>query len=331
MMASQIGRTAGLMFLLASCGLALACGDDGMESASGGPQNAQAQPSPGDTVGNRAPEITAMRFEPAEASPGKLIQVHVGTIDADRDAVELGHTWTVNNRRTANSGSTFEVPSNLRKGDTIEVSVTASDGKANSVPSVQALVIGNRRPTVQEIRIHIQGNEDGQMGRWVADPTGQDPDGDEISFRYSWILNGKRMSNDTAELDRSSRRRGDELQLVVWAMDGESESAPLESAPFTIENSAPDIDSRPPPMDPSGLFAYSVKASDRDGDRRLRYSLPQGPDGMEIDAFTGELRWQATYRHAGEHMVEIAVDDRQGGVTTQTFYVEVSSGPASPR
>ena len=35
MMASQIGRTAGLMFLLASCGLALACGDDGGVAGTG--------------------------------------------------------------------------------------------------------------------------------------------------------------------------------------------------------------------------------------------------------------------------------------------------------
>lgn len=318
------------MLLLASCGLAVACGDDAGPKASGG-QMLPTQTSSATTGDNRAPEITAMRFEPTEAVPGKLIQVHVGTSDPDRDPVELGLTWKINNRRTAASGSVFEVPANLRKGDTIEVSATASDGMANSQPMVRTLVIGNRRPSVQEIRIHIQGDDDGQMGRWVADPLAQDPDGDEINFRYSWIVNGVPISIDTGELDRSSRKRGDEIQLIVWATDGESESAPLESAPFTIENSAPDIDSRPPPMDPSGLFAYSVKASDRDGDRGLRYSLAQGPEGMKIDAFSGELRWQATYRHAGEHIVEIAVDDRHGGVTTQTFYVEVSSGPARPR
>jgi len=82
-------------------------------------------------------------------------------------------------------------------------------------------------------------------------------------------------------------------------------------------------------MDASGRFSYAVKATDRDGDRGLRYSLEQGPEGMTIDAFSGELRWQATLRHAGEHIVEIAVDDRHGGVTSQTFYVRVATGPAN--
>jgi hypothetical protein len=169
------------------------------------------------------------------------------------------------------------------------------------------------------------------MSHWLADPSAQDPDGDDLSFRYSWIVNGTEIGVDTAELERAPRKRGDEIRLIVWATDEEAESAPLRSAPFSITNSPPDIDSRPPAMDPSGRFAYAVKASDLDGDRALRYSINQGPAGMSIDAFSGELLWQATAQDAGEHIVEIAVDDRHGGTTNQTFYVEVSAGPASKR
>lgn len=318
------------LVLLTLCVVVGACGGDSKQEASGGPQVSTTL-AVDETGENRPPEITAIRFEPPNALPGKLLRVLVGATDLDRDPVEFGYTWKINGRRTPSSESVLELPTILRKGDRIEVSVIASDGKANSEPAFQSALIGNRAPSLQEIQIHVRGDHDGSMGHWAADPSAEDPDGDEISFRYSWIVNGAEIDVATAELDRASRKRGDEIRLIVWATDGEAESAPLESAPFTIANSPPDIESRPPEMDPSGQFIYPLKASDRDGDRGLRYSLEQGPDGMTIDPFSGELRWQATISHVGEHIVEVAVDDRHGGVTNQTFYVHVAAGPAKQR
>jgi hypothetical protein len=330
-LSKNIRRFSQWSVLLILCSVVVACGDNARQEASGGPQVSPAQSNAEDGRTNRAPEITAIRFEPPRAIPGKPLTARVGSTDPDRDTVELGYTWKVNGRRAPSSSSVFEIPSNLSSGDRIEVSVVATDGTANSAASVQMIVIGNRRPSVQDIQIQIQRDETGKMSHWLADPSAQDPDGDDLSFRYSWIVNGTEIGEETAELERAPRKRGDEIRLIVWATDGEDESAPLKSAPFSITNSPPDIHSRPPALDPSGRFAYSVKASDRDGDRSLRYSVNQGPAGMTIDAFSGELLWQATAQNAGEHIVEIAVDDRHGGTTNQTFYVQVSAGPASKR
>lgn len=319
-----------LSVLLSACVFG-ACGDDPLQNASGAPQGSPENIAADDGLENHEPKITSIRFEPADATPGKLLRVIAVATDPDRDPVKLGHTWTVNGREIPFSGSKFEIPANLKKGDRIEVSVVASDGKSNSPPAVQTVEIENRRPSLDEIQILMQTNEDGTIRRWVADPMAHDADGDDISYRYSWIVNGKPISETGPELDPSTRKRGDEIQLIVWAIDGSAESAPLKSAPFTIANSPPDIDSSPPPLDPSGRFAYSVRASDVDGDRGLRYSLAEGPEGMTIDGSSGELRWQATMRHAGEHLVEIVVDDRHGGETRQSFYVEVATSPAKQR
>jgi hypothetical protein len=327
----RMHRIAQSLVLLMFFSVVVACGDNVRQEASGGPQVSPAQANAEDGRINRAPEVTLIRFEPPSAIPGKSLTARAGSTDPDRDPVELGYTWKINGRPAPSSSSVLEVPSNLRSGDRIEVSVIATDGNANSTPSVQTILVDNRRPSVQDIRIQIQRDGAGKMSHWLADPSAEDPDGDDLSFRFSWIVNGKEIGAETAELERASRKRGDEIRLIVWASDGEAESAPLESAPFSITNSPPDIDSRPPAMDPSGRFAYAVKASDLDGDRALRYSINQGPAGMAIDAFSGELFWQATSQDAGEHIVEIAVDDRHGGTTNQTFYVGVSAGPASKR
>jgi hypothetical protein len=332
MMASGKARLGALpLVLLLGSGVVVACGEAEQPEASGGPQTAATSLSADEGLENRPPEIASIRFEPADVKPGKLVNVRVAASDPDREPIELGYTWKINGRGTPSSGSTFDIPSNLRRGDRIEVSIIASDGKANSEPAVQTALIGNSAPAIQEININVLGNEGTNLGQLVADPVAQDPDDDEISFRYSWIVNGKRMEGESAELERAPLKRGDEIQLVVLATDGEAESAPLKSAPFTIENSPPDIHSRPPAPDRSGRFVYAVQASDRDGDRGLRYSLEQGPEGMTIDGFGGEVHWQATSRDAGEHMVAIAVDDRHGGITNQTFYVQVGTGPAKQR
>ena len=310
----------------------VACGDDDAQlQASWTPETTSAEATSNGASQNSVPEINSIRFEPADASPGRMLRAFVEASDSDHEPIELGYTWTINGRRTASSGAAFNVPADLQRGDRIEVSVIASDDHSNSVPTSHMVRIGNRAPSLQGIQIHVREDADGGMGHWVADPEAQDPDGDRITFRYAWFVNEEQLDADTEELDRATRKRGDEVRLVVWATDGNSESAPLKSAPFTISNSPPDINSRPPGVDPSGQFVYAVTASDRDGDRGLRYSLEQGPSGMTIDNFSGEVRWQATAQNAGEHMVKIAVDDRHGGVTKQTFYVQVATGPASRR
>lgn len=322
------------MALLVSCGLLVACSDDPQRdiSSSGAPQLLLVDPGGAEGSENRAPEINSIRFEPAEAMPGRTLRARVIATDPDHDPVQLGYTWRVNGRRAMSSGSAFELPSSLRSGDRIEVSVIASDGQANSEPTLHMVRIENRQPSIREVHVHVRGNDGDKLGHWMADPIAEDPDGDQISFRYSWLVNGNEIDVETTELARAPRKRGDEIRVRVWATDGQSESAPFTSAPFTVQNSAPNIDSRPPAMDPSGRFNYAVQASDRDGDRRLRYSLNQGPSGMTIDALTGELRWLATVQNLGEHIVEIAVNDGHGGVTTQTFYVAVgTTGPASAR
>ena len=178
------------LILLSLSAMVVACGEDGPVKASGGPQTPSATVIT--TAGleeNRAPEITAIRFEPTGAKPGKLVNARVSVGDPDRDPIELGYTWTINGRRTASSGAAFNVPADLQRGDRIEVSVIASDDHSNSVPTSHMVRIGNRAPSLQGIQIHVREDADGGMGHWVADPQAQDPDGDRITFRYAWFVN----------------------------------------------------------------------------------------------------------------------------------------------
>ena len=70
------------------------------------------------------------------------------------------------------------------------------------------------------------------------------------------------------------------------------------------------------------IYRYPVQAQDPEGDP-LTYRLVQAPAGMQIDPATGLITWQPPASAVGEHVVEVAVDDGRGSVTTQRWTLQV--------
>ena len=272
---------------------------------------------------NTPPTIHSVELKPARIVPGKTVHARVTAVDPDGDHVDLEYVWSLGSREAQGGGDSIALPKWLRRGDPISVSVVANDGRDTSEAFQVTSHVMNRRPRMTDIQIQIQDIEGDAMGSWVAAPTAEDPDGDRLSFRYAWAINGELSANHQASFERSQSERGDKVKLTVWASDGIDESRPLTSAPFAVGNSPPEIVSVPPAVDDTGLFIYVVRATDRDGDSPLTYSLEEGPSGMRIDSESGELQWQAALEDAGEHAVRVAVDDGNGGSSRQGFYVQV--------
>jgi len=321
-----------LLFAAAAwLGLFAACSDEPQPKPSGGGLTLSARtPSLEISEEGASPIIHSVEFKPPHILPGRPVRAHVKAQDPAGHHLNLKFDWALNGRPVAADGELYTVPSIARRGDRISVQVTASSSQASSLPYTLRGHIANRRPSMTDIRIRTE-SEQGGAGRWVAEPRAEDPDGDRISFRYLWILNGQNSSFRNSTLELGSAARGDEIRLKVWASDGLAESLPLESAPFRVENSPPEIVSRPPAMDESGLFLYVVRAQDPDGDTDLAYSVAKGPEGMTINPQSGELRWQATLKDAGEHEVRVEVSDRQGGSSRQGFFVQVEMVLPPPR
>lgn len=314
--------------------LAFACGEEAKAPASGGSlAGDRADPAPGLEGANRRPIIHSVAFKPPHIVPGRPVRAQVEAVDPEGRHVELRYRWTVRGRSSEETGRTLVVPTWARRGDPIQVEVVASDGQSDSESFMVKTVVANRRPAMLEIRIETRSDEgEGEgMGSWIAKPVAEDPDGDRLSFRYKWIINGHDSGHAGASLARDDSKRGDEIRLEVWASDGISESQPLTSLPFSVGNFPPEIVSHPPPIEDSGFFLYVVRATDRDGDSDLAYSLEEGPKGMTIDSKTGEIRWQASLENAGEHAVRVTVEDGKGGLARQGFFVQVEMTLPPPR
>jgi hypothetical protein len=293
--------------------LALACGGD--DGASGSPAGSTAA-----VDGNRAPSVLSVSLIPNPPVPGEDVRAVVRSSDPDGDAPTLSYEWTVRGRSLSETGPSVRLPS-LRRGDEVRVAVTAHDGEAESEPKMTAARIGNTRPTIVDLRVSRQERDGAE--HWVVDPMADDADGDDLTFEYTWRVNGRASDHDGDAFPTASLRRGDRLTVRVVAHDGEDRSAPIESAPVEVANSAPEIVSRPRGLNASGEFHYALEARDSDGDRGFRYELVQGPEGMEIDSASGELHWKPRLDQTGEHRVEVVVDDRRGGRSSQVFVLPV--------
>jgi RHS repeat-associated protein len=75
-------------------------------------------------------------------------------------------------------------------------------------------------------------------------------------------------------------------------------------------------------------YRYTVLATDPDLGDGLLFSIQRGPAGLRIDQASGKLFWRPTPEQAGDHSVEIRVNDLGGLFATRTFMVSVPANTA---
>jgi hypothetical protein len=314
--------TATLAVLLA------ACGSDEEPLAMGAPMGAgpeaQEQAVLAAGSGNQPPVIESVVLRPREPRAGEELKAQVRFSDPDGDRVTLAYRWTVTGRRVK-AGPSLHIEK-LPKGARIEVEVVASDGHGESEPMADSVGVGNQPPVVLGVVLEPLG-EVTVAQEVAASPRASDPDGDGLEFQYTWWVNGKPADVDGPMLPKGSFRRGDTIELSVVATDGRDESEPLRSQAIEVVNAAPRITSRPGSFDDEGAFRYELAVEDADGDRRHRYHLVEGPEGMLIDAFQGVVSWEPQENQAGAHSVVLEVKDRAGGSDRQSFALNVEFGP----
>ena len=259
------------------------------------------------------------------------MSVQVEASDPDGDDLALRYEWQVDGVRGEAQGDTYVIHSGAR-GARIAVRVTASDGSLATTREVWAS-LRNQPPVIQALV--IEPLDQVRDGRDVtASPRAMDPDGDPLSFDFTWSVNGSVVDASGSVLPHEHFERGDEVHVRVSAVDTEGLSSELEGGPIPVENAAPRITSRPGPIGEDGIFRYAIEASDPDGDARFRYRVVTGPDGLTIDSAEGAVVWRPREAQAGHHEVVIEIADPKGGTAEQRFVValafELEALPAAP-
>ncbi len=308
----------------------LACGSDDPQP-SGAPLVRERQAQPAERGENQAPTVDQLVLHPPRPLPGQQIEARIEVSDPDGDPIRLALEWRQDGRTILRGTQTTVAPEHMRKGQSIEVVVTATDGRDSSEPMGAAVTVGNQAPLVQALYFAPDGEiTPGQELK--AAPKAIDPDGDPLETTFEWLLNGNVVPGaEGAAFDTSKLKRGDRLQARVRVSDGEAESPVAETMTLELANRAPRFAGLPAIVASEGAFHAELEAQDPDGDRGLRFRVLKGPAGLSVDSITGQLSWRPGADATGTHPVEVAVGDSFGAESALSFVLTVaSSGGEAP-
>lgn len=152
------------------------------------------------------------------------------------------------------------------------------------------------------------------------------PEDSLSTYRYDWYINDELYGFSEDELlPGDAFERGDSIYVEVTPIVDEREGSSFQSAPFQVVNADPVF-----LTDPSdgrvanGVYFYSASAEDVEEDE-LSFFLENAPEGMEVNAETGDVLWAIPASQAGEVAFSVGVRDPFGGEAKQGIKLILSS------
>jgi hypothetical protein len=214
-------------------GDSIQCAVKGFDGVGLGPE----QSSRPVTVNNSAPKPGRASISPSIARTGTALTCTAsGFTDPDADKLELEYSWTVDGEPV--EGSSASIAEGFGKGDQVICAVRAFDGEERSAPaSSPGRDILNSVPTLSSVAIapaEIFGRD---KARAVV--VANDLDGDKVSYRFAWTVDGRPAGTDSEFLDPAAFRRDQRLSVTATPTDGVEEGAAMRSPSVTVQTTPP--------------------------------------------------------------------------------------------
>lgn len=149
--------------------------------------------------------------------------------------------------------STTQAPSPAGGGAPV---AGGSGPTGNRPPVILSAVIFPAAVTIDtELRVEVRG---------------EDMDGDPVTYRYQWLVNGASAADTTApQFKTDGLKNGDRITAQVTPNDGKVDGAVFTTDPVTVGNTAPylvEIHLEPVPLRRGDPLKVKVVAADADGD-----------------------------------------------------------------
>jgi len=271
---------------------------------------------------NSPPIITSVTLLPEHPDHESDLSLLVQCEDPEGDSITYEVQWMINDREIPAGDGSLLKSGNFKKGDSIRVKVTPSDGKTRGKPFLSPVVrINNSPPVIEKIWIEPKVVRAQDQVKVVIESS--DKDKDFVYTTYQWEKNGTILTEEKAEtLESGQFKKGDSLSVIVTPDDREILGKPKRSVPVVVSNSPPMITSSPPTSLKGNAYLYQVKAKDPDLDP-ISFSLKSGAKGMVIDQTTGLLRWEIQKENEGTQVVEIEACDPDGSKSLQHYTLAV--------
>lgn len=289
------------------------------------------------TIVNSPPPAPRLVFAPER--PRRVDGIAVVTeqpADADGDVLTYRYAWTRDGQRVDVPADQAQIPRGVpRRGQRWVVEVVASDGEAESPPVRHEAVIADTAPGPTAIALCDGPVPAGTVPQARVTAAAVDADGDPVTYRHDWIVNGKPVASmqGQARLTLPALRKHDTVRVVVTPWDGELAGPPAHGECLVVNTppSAPQIALEPAePTAPRGVaVAVRKPSTDRDGDE-VKYRYLWFRDGVQTAHETpaipsGIMRHRELWR-----VVVTPFDGEDAGETVSATVAVKNTAPPAP-
>lgn len=275
----------------------------------------------------RSPVFTTTA--PTSATVGQAFVYAALASDPDGDALQYSSVSAPEGMVIdPNTGLIVWVPT-LNEQGTQTVTVQASDGRGGIARQTFQVQVG--AATNNGITITSTPNLIATEGDvYSYDVTVHDEAG-APSFHLSDAPDGMTIDSATGHLTWTPTHDqvGPNLVTIVAAdVFGTAYQTFVVNA--RIPSVAPSVSTNPPALTLTAGQTYHYLVTATDPTDAVRYSLISGPDGMTIDAVSGNLVWASTPTSAGTYPIDIRVTNDRGLTADQTFTLTVTPDTTPP-
>ncbi len=281
---------------------------------------------------NSPPSYDSVSLDPTEVYEDSTVScMPTGWTDADADPEGYSLLWYVEGVAvTADETITGDL---FDRGDELYCEVTPHDGEdagaptrsdtivvSNSLPELAAANLSSTSPTVADtLSVTVTG--------------AVDADGDSITLRYDWLVDGVSVSS-APSITGSLFDKGDSVMVEVTPSDGRGDGASVMSDTATVVNSPPVLTSLT--LSPSSVYTDSVltaavATTDADGDS-VSVSYAWSVDGVSAGSGGSTLDGD-TWFDRGQRVVLTATPndgDTDGSPVSSSVVTVLNSPPTAP-
>ncbi len=316
----------GVLFALSAC-LTAGCGSEETE-AKRVPSMLGNAPAAKATGENEAPIVVNVSLHPARPAPGRTVNATAEVTDADGDRTKVTYVWRTSAGRMLGHGRALNT-SGLAEGERLQVTVTATDGDAESEARTVEFQLSETSVVVAFVAIDdSEGSKPGSILRAVVESTDESAGGYETL--YEWRV-GDRVVGTDDELDTADLMAGDRVTLVARLEFEDHTTASVRGAPVVLaRGDGPTIVSNPRGGIEAGIFRYQMRATSGEPGATIRYEVLEGPEGLAVNESSGLVTWRPTRNQQGAFKIELAAKDQWGTGVAQGFEIRVDPPGAPP-
>ncbi len=217
---------------------------------------------------NKPPGAPAVNIEPTEPGTSDNLEAVLTSPSVDdnaKDTISYTYAWFQDGQERSDMREA-NIPATLTsKGEVWEVVVTPSDGKIDGESASAETTIVNTAPSAEVELSPAAPTADQAL---EATAVGTDVDDDNVTFAYTWTVDGVESSHAGDTVPAIDTVRGQLWEVTVVPNDGEDLGEAV-SASVSIENTAPEITSAelgPEPAYETTTLEVSWEATDLDDD-----------------------------------------------------------------